>query len=203
MVAGFGAPMDDPDHARKGVESALACQDRVAELQATMTLPQGLRLHNRIGISTGKLLAGNIGSKRRLSYTILGDDINLASRLEGVNKIYGSSVLVNEVTALGCGNGIRFREVDVVRVKGRNAPVRIMEPLGPSQSISAETEDDLALFVEALAVFRRRRFAEAADMFGRIAERDPVAESFVARCAEMEADPPAEDWDGVNTLLTK
>ncbi len=203
MVSAFGAPMDDPDHARHAVESAIACQARVAELEARTSLPQGLRLRNRIGISTGRLLAGNIGSKRRLSYTILGDDINLASRLEGVNKIYKSDILVNEVTVKACGPGLKFREVDIVRVKGRKAPVRIFQPLAANGAFPALGEDDLKRFAEALATFRDGRFSEAAAMFDATADRDPVAEAFAARAREMEADPPPPDWDGINTLLTK
>jgi adenylate cyclase len=202
MVAAFGAPMDDPNHADNAVRSALACQEVVAELQKEMTLPEGLRLHNRIGISTGKLLAGNIGSKSRLSYTILGDDINLASRLEGVNKVYGSSVLVNEVTKQGCGDDLRFREVDIVRVKGRNAPVRIFEPLPMNVRLSAEDEEDLERYAEALAVFREGHFADSAAMFGALSNRDPVAAAMAGRSQELEADPPA-DWNGINTLLSK
>jgi adenylate cyclase len=202
MVAGFGAPLDDDNHADNAVRSALGCQKVVAELQKEMTLPEGLRLHNRIGISTGKLLAGNIGSKSRLSYTILGDDINLASRLEGVNKVYGSSVLVNEVTRDGCGPDLRFREVDIVRVKGRNAPVRIFEPLPISGNFSAAQEEDLERYAEALEVFRAGRFENAASLFGAISNRDPVATSMMERSQELLADPPA-DWDGINTLLSK
>ena len=202
MVAAFGAPMDDPNHADNAVRSALGCQEVVAELQKQMTLPEGLRLHNRIGISTGKLLAGNIGSKSRLSYTILGDDINLASRLEGVNKVYGSSVLVNEVTKQGCGDDLRFREVDIVRVKGRNAPVRIFEPLPMNVRLGAGEEENLERYAEALAVFRDGRFADAAAMFGALSNRDPVSAAMAGRSQELDADPPA-DWDGINTLLSK
>ncbi len=203
VVAAFGAPLHDPDHARHAVESAMACSRRVAELASQMTLPDGLRLHIRIGISTGVLLVGNIGSKRRLSYTLVGDDINLASRLEGVNKIYGSTILVNETTVRQCESNLRFREVDVVQVKGRAAPVRIFEPLGRPESISADQGRDLAAFAEALTRFRARQFVEAMAGFEALAERDPVAAAFAARARELNANPPPENWEGVNVLFTK
>ncbi len=196
MVAGFGAPLDDPDHARNAVDSALACQREVGEFGTTPTLPAGLRLHNRIGISTGRLLAGNVGSKRRLSYTLMGDDINLASRLEGVNKVYGTQTLVAATTREAYGEGMVFRDVDIVRVKGQDTPVRIFEPIGPETDVPAERREHLARFADALAAFRDLRF-EA------LAEHDPVAVYYGERCREYQREPPPDDWDGVNTMLTK
>jgi adenylate cyclase len=138
-----------------------------------------------------------------LSYSIVGDDINLASRLEGVNKVYGSTILVNEVTKDLCGPGIVFREVDVVRVKGRDTPVRIFEPIGERADIDATTTQQMETFVQGLALFRDRRFEDAAVHFKALSNADPVARSFLARAQDMAKNPPPQDWDGVNTLLTK
>ncbi len=203
VVAVFGAPLSDPAHAQNAVESALACTRRVGELATRMSLPKGLRLHIRVGISTGELLVGNIGSKRRLSYSIVGDDINLASRLEGANKIYGSTLLVNESTVQQCGPELRFREVDVIKVLNREAAVRIFEPLGKPELISADRERDLEAFAAALALFRAREFATAAASFEGLSGSDPVAAAFAARARQMCADPPPGDWDGINVLLAK
>ncbi len=201
VVAGFGAPMEDPEHARHAVQSALMCDLRVRALAERLTLPDGLRLRNRIGISSGELLVGNIGSARRLSYTIVGDDINLASRLEGANKVYGSTILVNGATRELCGDGFEFREIDIIRVKGRDTPVRIFEPL--SSADVAARGSALATFADALRLFRELRFAEARETFATIAEHDPVARSYVDRIDDFAAEPPPEDWDGVNNLTTK
>ena len=203
VVAAFNVPLEDPDHARHGIESAMACCERVAELRGRLDLPEGFNLRIRVGISTGTLLAGYIGSKHRLSYTIVGDDINLASRLEGVNKIYGSTILVNEVTKDLCGPDLAFREIDIVRVKGRETPVRIFEPLGKSAHIDQEQDQRLQVFAGALAAFRQRRFEEAAAVFDSLADSDPVSVKFAQRARDMAADPPPADWDGVNTLLSK
>ena len=203
VVAAFGVPLEDPDHARHGVESAMACCDRVAELRDKLELPPGFNLRIRVGISTGTLLVGYIGSKRRLSYTVVGDDINLASRLEGVNKVYGSTILVNEVTKDLCGPDLAFREIDIVRVKGRDAPVRIFEPLGKSADIFEEQKRRLQVFAGALAAFRERRFESAAAAFDSLSQHDPVSRKFGERARDMAADPPPDDWDGVNTMLTK
>ena len=203
VVAGFNVPLDDPAHARHGITAAMACCDRVAALNREMDLPEGFDLRIRVGVSTGNLLAGYIGSKRRLSYTIVGDDINLASRLEGVNKIFGSTILVNEETKKLCGPSIAFREVDIVRVKGRDAPVRIFEPLGPSDAIDPETEALAERYAEGLAAYRDRRFEAAAEIFQSLAERDPVAASFLPRALAYAQEPPPDDWDGVLNLLSK
>jgi len=203
VVAAFNVPLDDPEHAEHGIEAAMACCDRVAALRDELSLPKGTKLRIRIGVSTGKLLVGYIGSQRRLSYTIVGDDINLASRLEGVNKIYGSTILVNEVTKSLCGPDIVFREIDVVRVKGRDSPVRIFEPVGRREEVDEETVQRMDVFSQALALFRDRKFEEAAALFESLADADPVARSFVGRAREMAEEPPPADWDGVNTLLTK
>ena len=203
VVAGFNVPLDDADHARHGIESAIACCQRVEQLNREMDLPEGFDLRIRVGISTGDLLVGYIGSKRRLSYTIVGDDINLASRLEGVNKVFGSTILVNEITKDLCGSSIAFREVDVVRVKGRDAPVRIFEPLGPSEAIGDDVKEIVSRYAEGLAAYRDRRFEEAVEIFEALAERDPVAASLLPRAKEYAETPPPEDWDGVLNLLSK
>ena len=203
VVAGFNVPLDDRDHARHGVEAAIVCVRRVERLREEMELPEGFELRIRIGISTGSLLAGYIGSKRRLSYTMIGDDINLASRLEGVNKLYGSTILVNQVTAELCEPGIVFREIDTVRVKGRDAPVRMFEPLGLRDEVTDQQHEMARTFAEALSLFRSRRFEEAAAVFDRLAASDPVSRSFAERSRALIADPPPSDWDGVNNLLTK
>lgn len=203
VVAAFNVPLDDPDHAEKGIRAAMACRERVAALGGNLSLPAGTKLRIRIGVSTGTLLVGYIGSQRRLSYTIVGDDINLASRLEGVNKVYGSTILVNEVTKNLCGPEIFFREIDIVRVKGRDTPVRIFEPVAERSDIDAETARRLQTFAQGLALFRDRQFSDAATLFESLCDVDPVSRSFLARAREMAQTPPPEDWDGVNTLLTK
>ena len=203
VVSAFGAPLDDADHAQHAVEAAMACSQRVAAMGSRVSLPPGLQLGIRIGASSGPLVVGNIGSKRRLSYSIVGDDINLASRLEGLNKVYGSTILVNEATRLLCRPDMAFREVDVVRVKGRDTPVWVFEPLGDEAALSEGVRDDLQTFAVALEDYRAQRFSEAEETFQALAERDPVARAYVARSREMAAKSLPADWDGVYTMLTK
>lgn len=203
VVAAFGAPLDDAHHADNAVRSALASDSWVRGFAETVALPQGIRLRNRIGISTGEMLVGNIGSRKRLSYTIVGDDINLSSRLEGANKVYGTTILVNEATVRLCRPDIRFREIDVIRVQGRATPVRIFEPLGYGEETNLKHVDDIEAFAHALAVYRKRRFAQAAAMFEELADRDPVAKTYVERARQFASTPPPADWDGVFVMPSK
>jgi adenylate cyclase len=128
IVAVFGAPHDDPEHAIHAVETALECVRRLAALNADGQSFLGRRLAMRIGINTGEALVGNIGSRRRFNYTVMGDAVNLASRLQDLNKRYGTTILVSETTAAAVGGARTFRRVDRVVVKGRHAEVEVFTP---------------------------------------------------------------------------
>lgn len=203
VVGAFGAPLDDERHADHGVMAALDCVRRVNELNDKIELPRGLRLRIRVGISSGDLLVGNIGSKRRLSYAIVGDDINLSSRLEGANKVYGTQILANGETVKLCSDELAFREIDVIRVVGRDTMVRIFEPLGRAGEVTAERKRDADAFEQALKLYRNREFAAATHAFDALADRDPAARVFAARASAFVDDPPPDEWDGVFVLESK
>lgn len=196
IVAVFGAPLDDPHHARNAVTAALQCQAKLAALNADPAQPfKGKRLGARIGINTGAALVGNIGSSRRFNYTVMGDTVNLASRLEGANKYFGSAIMVSDATRAACGeDAIAWRELDRVRVKGRAAPVAIHEPLAGANAANAEP------YARALALYRARDFAGAEAILRARAPHDPAALSFLERVMEIASDPPGADWDAVTTL---
>ena len=124
VVAVFGAPLDDPSHAEHAVAAALACQARLAELRNH----EGLELHMRIGVNSGEMLIGNIGSERRFNYTVMGDAVNLAARLESANKEHGTEILVSASTREACGAAFAFREIGTITVKGRTEPVTVFTP---------------------------------------------------------------------------
>jgi adenylate cyclase len=199
IVAVFGAPLDDPAHARHAVAAALECQAKLAALNDDPAQPfRGKRLGARIGVNTGRALVGNIGSTRRFNYTVMGDTVNLASRLEGANKYFGSAIMVSDATRAAAGDdGFVWRELDRVKVKGRAAPVAIHEPL------PAERKDLARPYVGALALYRKRDFAAAKAALEVQAAHDPAAKSFLARVEEALADPPGADWDAVNELEGK
>ncbi len=202
IVAVFGAPLDDPDHARHGVEAALACQRKLEEIAPDLGLPEGRRLASRIGVNSGPVLIGNIGSKRRFNYTVMGDAVNLAARLEGANKVFGSAILVSETTAGLCGEEIAFREVGRVRVLGRREAVTLCEPLGPACQLDREQAARQQAFERAQCAFRGGDFAGAANAFEALATGDPVAAALAARARDLEAVPP-EAWEGITDLERK
>lgn len=203
VVGAFGAPLEDERHAENGVIAAMECVRRVNELNETVELPKDLKLRIRVGVSSGDLLVGNIGSKRRLSYAIVGDDINLSSRLEGANKVYGTQVLVNGETVKLCTDGLVFRMIDTIRVVGRDTPVDIYEPIGYPQDISTEKQGMIDQFAIALQDYRAGRFQAALPGFQALADVDPASKAYAERARAFIEMPPPSDWDGVCSLDSK
>lgn len=203
IVAVFGAPVDDPAHAANAVRAALGCRRRLEEINSGAPGLAGRTLAQRIGLNSGEALVGNIGSRRRFNYTVMGDTVNLASRLEGANKFYGTSIMAAEATMSAAGAGFAWRELDAIRVKGRAAPVRIHEPLAEAGRESPEQAAHAGAYAEGLARWRARDFAAARDAFARYAAADPAAARFHARAEALAGDPPGPDWDPVTTLTEK
>jgi len=198
VVAVFGAPLDDPDHARHAVEAALACQRNLDAAEGELGLPDGQHVATRIGINSGEMLVGNIGSSRRFNYTVMGDAVNLASRLEGANKVYGTSVLVSEETRTLCGGAPAFREIDRIRVMGRERPVTVYQPLDGPAGAPAN-----GAFGAALTAFRSGDFDEARRAFGDAAAAgDTAARPFLERLDALGRQAP-DGWDGVTDLDSK
>lgn len=203
IVAVFGAPVDDPEHAKHAVEAAIACRAKLAELNETAVHFAGHKLGQRIGLNSGAALVGNIGSHRRFNYTVMGDMVNLASRLEGANKYFGTAIMASDTTVALAGPSFVWRELDAIRVKGRGEPVKIYEPIAAR---GAETPADTAkvtAYAEGLKRWRSRQFAAAAEAFGRIADGDPPAALFLERVQELAKNPPGADWEPINTLEGK
>jgi adenylate cyclase len=184
LIAIFGAPVADPDHAGKAAASAAAMLRSLEE--DPIEAPAG-RLRIRIGVNTGSVLIGNIGSSRRFNYTVIGDAVNLAARLENLNKAYGTRLLVSEDTAAACPDW-EFREIDQVAVTGRSGATAVFQPVAD--------KDDAARYAEALALYRQGDFGEARAIFTELAARDPAAAALTRRCERYEKHPPP-DWDGV------
>ena len=200
----FGAPLDDRDHALHAVMAAIAAQAKLEEMNnAGLAVLRGHKLRQRIGIHTGVGIVGNIGSKRRFNYTVMGDSANLASRLEGANKLYGTFILASEATVELAGSSIAWREIDTVRVVGRSGPVRIFEPLGLVGSIGEERLAHTRSYAEGLGYWRARDFALACRSFERLEAFDPPARIFAHRCRELIAQPPPPDWDHIHALESK
>ena len=196
VMAFWGAPIRDPDHARNAVRCAIAMRKKCDELRATWHERFGQEVFARAGVNSGRAIAGNMGSKHKYNYTVMGDMVNLAARLEGANKGYGTFLMISEFTVAALGDAVDVRELDLVAVKGKDQPVQVFEVLDVKGSTP---EPMLALarrFEEGLAEYRARRFAEAKAIFAELTE-DPTAKVYIGRCNEFIATPPDESWDGV------
>jgi adenylate cyclase len=203
IVAMFGAPADDPAHARNAVRAALKCHDKLAELNANNPAFAGHDLSHRIGLNSGEAVVGNIGSRRRFNYTVMSDTVNVASRLEGANKYYGTAIMASETTVAQTGGSFAWRELDAIRVIGRGEAIKVFEPLAERGAESAEQAKVATAYAEGLACWRAREFAKAADAFDGVAKIDPTSALFAKRAKALSANPPPPDWTPVNTLEGK
>jgi len=203
IVAMFGAPADDPAHARNAVRAALKCHEKLAELNANSAAFAGRGLSHRIGLNSGEAVVGNIGSHRRFNYTVMSDTVNVASRLEGANKYYGTAIMASESTMAQTGDTFAWRELDAIRVMGRGEAIRVFEPLADKGAESTEQAKVAAAYAEGLAFWRARDFARAADAFGRVPETDAASALFAKRAKALAANPPPSEWAPVNTLEGK
>jgi class 3 adenylate cyclase len=197
IVAVFGAPVEDSDHAANAVRAALECAARLATLERVQAA-FGLALRQRIGLNSGDALVGNIGSRRRFNYTVMGDMVNLASRVEGLNKLYGTTVLASEATVALAGKAFVWRELDAIRVKGRVQAVRIFEPLGIAGQVAPKLVCRAQTYEKGLSHYRARNFAAAAEQFALL-PGDPPAEMFLAQVQKLLQQPPGPDWEPIST----
>jgi adenylate cyclase len=202
IVAVFGAPLDDPHHATNAVRAALRCAASLAMLDR-VSAAFGGTVRQRIGLNSGEALVGNIGSRRRFNYTVMGDVVNLASRLEGSNKLYGTTVLASEATVTLTGRTFVWRELDAIRVKGRRQAVRIFEPLGVAGEVAPELLSRAQAYGAGLTRYRGRDFAAAAEQFALGAHDDPPSALFLERARQLAQQPPGPDWEPVSAQEEK
>ncbi len=204
IMAIWGAPLEDPDHAANCVRAAFKMLAKL-EMLRTDWAKRGLpEVNIRIGINTGVMSVGNFGSDQRFDYTVMGDNVNLASRLEGANKTYGTSIVISEYTKAALGEGFYCRMLDMVRVKGKNVPVLIYEPLcdgEPTPELRKATES----FTKALEHYANREFQAATEIVQALNTAAPsqLYGLYLDRLAHFAVSPPPEDWDGVFTFTTK
>ena len=203
IVAVFGAPLDDPNHTENAVSAALRCHDRLYRLNREPAEWQRFTLRQRIGLNSGDALVGNIGSRQRFNYTVMGDTVNVASRLEGANKYFGTTIVAAKSTFAGAAAGFLWRELDTIRVHGRDEPVSISEPLARHGEETPEQKVVAAAYGHALACWRRRDFAGCVEALSPIAAADPPSATLVQRARKFLTHPPPPDWDGVNALEGK
>jgi adenylate cyclase len=205
IMAVYGAPLQLPDHAVRACRAALAMVDALEPLNrgfAARSLP-AIRIG--VGLSTGPMSVGNMGSAARFDFTVLGDSVNLGARLEALTRDYQVNVLCAEATARAAEGEFVFRELDSVRVRGRSGVGRIYELCG-ARGAARLSQGDLALHAEALAHYRAQRWAEAKSALERFTELHPddgPARVLTARLAELTTRPPGSGWDGVYDQIHK
>jgi adenylate cyclase len=204
IMAIWGAPLAQPDHAARACRGALEMMARLAVLNQEWQQRGWPALDIGIGINTGPMVVGNMGSQRRLSYTVVGDNVNLGARIEGLNKLYGSHIIASESTVQAAGELV-VRELDLVRVKGKHQGVRIFEVLG----VVGERDRWASLterFNAGVYAYRERRWDEAIRAFAAILDERPddgPSRLYLGRCRGMLEAPPAPDWDGVTVMEVK
>ncbi|MGJ4925908.1 CHASE2 domain-containing protein [Bradyrhizobium sp. HKCCYLS2038] len=202
VVAVFGAPLDDPHHARSAARAALDCKARLAELNRTSTAFQGIKVAQRIGINSGAALVGNFGSERRFNYSVMSDAVNVASRLEGANKFYGTTIIASDSTVALAGDEFAWRELDTIRVKGREQSLKIYELHGRAAELSSPERALLDGYAAGLAHWRAGELQRACDCFAPRAANDAPSALFAERAtAALQDDSTA--WDPVRSLQEK
>jgi len=208
IMAEFGAPLPIPHHADQAVRTALHMQRRLEELRPQWR-QQGLpELSCRVGINTGTMVIGNIGSEQVFNYTVIGDAVNLAARLEGANKHYQTQVMISEFTyAYLTPNLFRTRLLDVIQVKGKSQPVKVYEVYGEiTDAIDADDLQYYQAYHEACAAYLERRFEVARAQFDAalaVRPKDIAAREMLDRMVGLDPTTLPHDWDGVMIFETK
>lgn len=196
IIAFWNAPTFQDDHAKRGLEAALACQKKLQEMQGILMEITGRPVKQRIGLNTGIATVGNFGSKNRFDYTMMGDTVNLASRLEGINKQFGTYTMCSQATmegALKNGCDLHFRPVADIAVVGRKEAVKVFNPMEQSEAASQKKAEEI--FAQGYALFQKGDFQSAKATFETAGE-DPVCKSYAAKCQKYIQNPP-ENWEGI------
>jgi len=206
VMAIFGAPVDYPDHAKSACLSSIEMHERLIELNKNWQAEGFPAINCRIGLNTGEVKVGNMGSAKRMDYTVIGDEVNLASRLEGANKAYGTKLMVSESTYNDAKDAIEARELDLLAVAGKQKPVRVYQLLARKGQLEAKTKELVKIFEQGLALYRGARFAEALELFKQCLEINPAdspSQVYRERCQTYLETPPPPDWDQVFRLTKK
>jgi len=207
-VAFFCAPLDVVDHSARACLAAVRMRQWEERLNATL-LERHMTptpLLTRFGINTGAMVVGNMGTERKMNYTIMGNEVNLAARLEGVNKQYGTWIMTTDRTAAEAGDGFLFRRLDKVRVVGIQTPVRLMNLLCLKDEEGPEKHALVQSFHQALELLEDRKWDEAASAFEELERRFPAdgpSKLYARRSKEYRTNPPTGPWDGVVNLTEK
>jgi adenylate cyclase len=206
IMALYGAPYYFENHAERACLTALDMVAELRHLQKRWSQKQMEYFNIGIGINTGKVIVGNLGSIQLFDYTVIGDEVNLGARLESANKHYSTTIIISEKTYLEVKDKAVARELDIVRVKGKTKPVRIYELRGMYSLPAIEKELIIDIYTYALELFQGRNWVQALQQFRRILRyfpSDGPSRVYIRRCLDFIENPPPESWDGVFEFAVK
>lgn len=199
IMAFWNAPVEINDHAKVACRATLKILQRINELEKKWTAEGKPVFRTRIGLNTGEVVVGNMGSGQRLNYTVIGDPVNLASRLESLNKYYGSNILISQFTREKCADDFEIRTIDYVLVRGKIKAVSIYELLAEKGDISTMEREYILYYEEAIAYYLKREWEKAIEIFERLLAQklnDGPCRMFLERCREYKVNSPPESWTG-------
>jgi adenylate cyclase len=205
IMAFWGAPFPQPDHAERACLAGLDMVKALRSLQAKWEAEGRPRIDMGVGINTGPMVVGNMGSSKRFNFTVMGDNVNLASRLEGSNKTFGTRLVISESTYLPVKHLVAARELDLIRVKGKFKPVKIYEVMGAIEEYEL-FRDRIERFQRGLEAYRSAQWERSLALFEELGgdyPQDNPTHVFIDRCHELVAEPPPGAWDGVYVMKTK
>ena len=207
IMAEFGAPLPDENHALNACLTAIDMQVKLAEMREQLLREGGPELRARVGINSGTMVIGNMGSAKIFDYTVMGDNVNLSSRLEGANKQYGTYIMCSEATRQMVENDIMTRELDLLRVKGKTEGVLVHEIIAKKDDgINDTKQKTIDIYLKGLSAYKESRWDDGIELFTEalsIDSNDSPSSVYLERCNQFKVTPPPDDWDGIFTMRTK
>jgi len=206
IMAFWGAPLLQPMHAKQACLAVLENRDRLKELNVELSRKGLKQLFARCGLNTGPMNVGNMGSSQKFNYTVMGDSVNLASRLEGANKQYGTGLMISETTYEAAQAEVEVRELDLLQVKGKNVPIKVFELVSRKGKLTDDQKKAFEIYREGLQFYRGRQFKKALSKFEqseKILPQDGPSETYAGRSRDYIDKPPPKNWDGVFVMTSK
>ncbi|MCX7875986.1 MAG: adenylate/guanylate cyclase domain-containing protein [Melioribacteraceae bacterium] len=206
VMAFWGAPIETEDHAYLACKSAIEMQKKVLEMSKEWEIKGEKPIKIRIGINSGNVIVGNVGGEKHKNYTVMGDEVNLASRLEGANKEYSTQIMISESTYELIKEKFIVRELDLIRVKGKTKPTKVYELIGMNDDLqSVNMFNNLENYFKALELYKQKQFESAKELFKKSYEdfNDGVSKVYLSRCEYLLKNPPENNWDNVFELTSK
>jgi adenylate cyclase len=201
IMAFWGAPLRNKNHAQHALNAALQMNAEMKDISAKFVAKGWPEMRMGFGLNTGDMVVGNMGSSFRMAYTVMGDSVNLGSRIEGLTKNYGADIIVSEFVKAQTPDMI-YRELDIVRVKGKDRPVSIFEPMGKAEDVSVETLDELGVYHEMIGHYRQQAWDLAEKQLKKMPQ-NPLYALYAGRIKQFKKTPPEKNWDGVFTHESK